>query len=185
MKDDLSCSEDEFLTTFKINTLGVLLGIQAVAPEMEKVGGGSIVNIDSIGGLTSGDVAGCQTDGETMSNALTNAIDALSLMFFDEDEPTGLTKDLPEPKHHTQEEAEKEYKELEEVDEVPAGACFVMPVSFDPVAYYKEHYFKLVRKSVNIPAYLDENGKEFGFKLLPVIDRCYKAKTERRNGLNL
>ena len=58
MKGVDNCTAEEFMTTFKINTLGVLLGIQAVAPEMEKVGGGSIVNIDSIGGLTSGDADG-------------------------------------------------------------------------------------------------------------------------------
>ena len=58
MKGVLDCSSEEFLKIFKTNTLGVLLGIQTVAPEMEKVGGGSIVNIDSIGGLTSGDADG-------------------------------------------------------------------------------------------------------------------------------
>ena len=36
----------------------MLLSIQAVEPYMEKTGKGSIVNIDSIGGLTSGDADG-------------------------------------------------------------------------------------------------------------------------------
>lgn len=58
MKGVADCSADEFLTIFKTNTLGTLLGIQACMSEMEKVGGGSIVNIDSIGGLTSGDADG-------------------------------------------------------------------------------------------------------------------------------
>ena len=58
MKGVADCTAEEFLQIFKTNTLGVLLGIQAVTPEMEKAGGGSIVNIDSIGGLTSGDADG-------------------------------------------------------------------------------------------------------------------------------
>lgn len=58
MKGVKDCTEEEFLAVFKTNTLGVLLGIQACAPEMEKAGGGSIVNIDSIGGLASGDADG-------------------------------------------------------------------------------------------------------------------------------
>ena len=57
-KGVLECSEEDFMTVFKINSLGVLLGIQACAPEMIKVGGGSIVNIDSIAGLTSGGADG-------------------------------------------------------------------------------------------------------------------------------
>ena len=58
MKGILDASEDEFLNVFKTNCLAVLLSIQAVEPYMEKAGKGSIVNIDSIGGLTSGDADG-------------------------------------------------------------------------------------------------------------------------------
>lgn len=58
MKNVLDCSADEFIKVFKTNCMGVLLGIQAVVPAMEKNGGGSIVNIDSIGGLVSGDADG-------------------------------------------------------------------------------------------------------------------------------
>lgn len=58
MKGISDCSTEEFMEVFKTNCLGVMLGIQAVAPVMEKVGQGSIVNIDSIGGLSSGDADG-------------------------------------------------------------------------------------------------------------------------------
>lgn len=47
-----------FISVFKTNCLSVLLSVQAVVPYMEKAGSGSIVNIDSIGGLTSGDADG-------------------------------------------------------------------------------------------------------------------------------
>lgn len=58
MKGILEASGDEFLDVYKTNCLAVALAIQAVVPYMEKAGGGSIVNIDSIGGLTSGDADG-------------------------------------------------------------------------------------------------------------------------------
>ena len=55
MKGILDASPEEFLNVYKTNCLAVLLSIQAVVPYMEKAGQGSIVNIDSIGGLTSGE----------------------------------------------------------------------------------------------------------------------------------
>lgn len=58
MKGILEASAEEFLNVYKTNCLAVLLSIQAVVPYMEKAGQGSIVNIDSIGGLTSGDADG-------------------------------------------------------------------------------------------------------------------------------
>lgn len=58
MKGILEASSEEFINVFKTNCMAVLLCVQAVTPYMEKIGGGSIVNIDSIGGLTSGDADG-------------------------------------------------------------------------------------------------------------------------------
>lgn len=53
-KNILNCSEEDFIKLFRTNTLAVAFSVQTAVPEMEKVGGGSIVNIDSIGGMTSG-----------------------------------------------------------------------------------------------------------------------------------
>lgn len=58
MKGIMDASAEEFLSVYQTNCLSVLLSVQAVVPYMEKAGGGSIVNIDSIGGLTSGDADG-------------------------------------------------------------------------------------------------------------------------------
>jgi len=54
----MTCSPDEFLNVYKTNCLAVMLSIQSAVPVMEKNGGGSIVNIASIGGLVSGDADG-------------------------------------------------------------------------------------------------------------------------------
>lgn len=50
--------EDDFVGVLRINVLGELFGIQTVTPVMEGQGGGSIVNISSIGALVSGDADG-------------------------------------------------------------------------------------------------------------------------------
>lgn len=44
-------SVDEIVNVFRVNQLGVLLGMKAVLPAMRAAGGGSIVNISSVAGL--------------------------------------------------------------------------------------------------------------------------------------
>ena len=43
---------EEYMQVIGINQVGVLLGMQAVIPGMTRAGGGSIVNISSVGGLS-------------------------------------------------------------------------------------------------------------------------------------
>lgn len=43
------------LDIFETNVLSIILGIQTVAPEFEKLGKGSVVNVNSLAGLVSGD----------------------------------------------------------------------------------------------------------------------------------
>ena len=50
MRPLLEETSDEVERLFRINTLGPLLGIQAVAPAMQAGGGGSIVNVSSAAG---------------------------------------------------------------------------------------------------------------------------------------
>ena len=42
---------EEYMQVINVNQVGVLLGMKAVIPGMTKAGGGSIVNISSVGGL--------------------------------------------------------------------------------------------------------------------------------------
>src|SRR5207249_4833358 len=46
-----TASEADFRQVVDVNQVGVFLGIKAVIPAMRKAGGGSIVNISSIGGI--------------------------------------------------------------------------------------------------------------------------------------
>lgn len=50
-KDMLNTTLDEWDRLVRVNQTGVFLGMQAAAPEMIASGGGSIVNVSSIGGL--------------------------------------------------------------------------------------------------------------------------------------
>ena len=54
----LTCTEEEMINIFKINTLSIVLGIQTVAPEFEKLGQGVVVNVNSLAGIVSGDADG-------------------------------------------------------------------------------------------------------------------------------
>lgn len=46
-------TEEQFVSSFRVNQLGVFLGMRAVFPALKKAGGGSIVNVSSIDGLQS------------------------------------------------------------------------------------------------------------------------------------
>ena len=56
--DILHCTEEEVLNVFKINALSIILGIQTVMPEFEKLGKGVVVNVNSLAGIVSGDADG-------------------------------------------------------------------------------------------------------------------------------
>lgn len=56
--DILTCTEDEMINVFKTNVLSIVLGIQTVTPEFEKLGKGVVVNVNSLAGIVSGDADG-------------------------------------------------------------------------------------------------------------------------------
>jgi 3alpha(or 20beta)-hydroxysteroid dehydrogenase len=65
VKGILDFTAEEFTAVFKVNELGVFLGMKAVLPGMIAAGGGSIVNISSIAGMlgtrASSNAAYCST----------------------------------------------------------------------------------------------------------------------------
>jgi len=54
-KNILECSEEELVNLFRTNVLSIMLGIQEVMPEFEKLGRGVVVNVNSLAGIVSGD----------------------------------------------------------------------------------------------------------------------------------
>lgn len=49
----LDTTEEQFTSCFRVNQLGVFLGMRAVFPALKQAGGGSIINVSSIDGLQS------------------------------------------------------------------------------------------------------------------------------------
>jgi NAD(P)-dependent dehydrogenase (short-subunit alcohol dehydrogenase family) len=71
-KPFLAVTEDDLKLAYDINTIGAIIGIQEVAVEMEKVGGGSVINVASIGALVSGPADGGDTAYSASKGGLTS-----------------------------------------------------------------------------------------------------------------
>lgn len=56
--DILHCTEEDMLALFRTNALSLVLGIQTVVPEFDKLGKGTVVNVNSIASIVSGDADG-------------------------------------------------------------------------------------------------------------------------------
>lgn len=56
--DILHCTDEEMISIFKTNVLSIVMGIQTLVPEFEKLGKGSVVNVNSLAGIVSGDADG-------------------------------------------------------------------------------------------------------------------------------
>ena len=54
----LTCTEEEMINIFKINTLSIVLGVQTLIPQFTQLGGGVVVNVNSLASLVSGDADG-------------------------------------------------------------------------------------------------------------------------------
>ena len=72
-KDFMDQTEEDFMRGFAINTNSVMFGMQAAIPQMESNGGGSIVNISSIAGLTGMSGAGVYTASKGAVRSITKA----------------------------------------------------------------------------------------------------------------
>ena len=73
-KGVLELSPEEYMKVMQINSFGVLLGIQKSIPKMQENGGGSIINIASIGALKSGSADG----GDAAYSASKGSVRALT-----------------------------------------------------------------------------------------------------------
>ena len=83
------------------------------------------------------DIPGCMTQGETLDEALEMAQEAIGLMLEDTDE-----QDYPKPSSPS--------------DAPIEGKQFVVMVPFDKIAYDRKYNSKAVKKTLSIPAWLNE-----------------------------
>ncbi len=83
------------------------------------------------------DIPGCMTQGDSLDEALEMAQEAIGLMLEDKDE-----QDYPKPSSPTETATE--------------GKQFVMMVPFDKMAYDRKYKSKAVKKTLSIPAWLND-----------------------------
>lgn len=121
---------------------------------MRKVFYPVILHKEDVGySVTVPDIDGCYTQGETMDEAITMAQDAMGLMLED-------YKVYP--------------KATNPVDIKLEQGDFVVMVQFDEDAYKKQ--FKVIKKTLTIPAWLNDKAEESHINFSGVLQEALKEK---------
>lgn len=109
--------------------------------------------------VTFPDLPGCITEGKSIGNALYMARDALALW-------TDTTKmiggDIPAPSA---------------IGDIKAGAGeFVSLIDADPTKYERERKNKAVKRTVSLPAWMDENATKEHLSLSKVLQEALEER---------
>ena len=99
------------------------------------------------------DIPGCMTQGDSIEEALENVQEAIGLMLEDV-----APKDYPEP---------SEPNKVKLTDEQ-----FVMLVPFDKLAYDRKYNAKAVKKTLSIPAWLNNMAMEQNINFSNVLQKA-------------
>ncbi len=106
------------------------------------------------------DIEGCYTQGETLSEAVEMAEDALCLMLYDYEEEG---KKIPEP---------SDIKKIK----VSSNDDFVSLVSCDTLEYRKFYDNKAVKKTLTIPSWLNTMSEKEGINFSAVLQNALKKE---------
>lgn len=106
------------------------------------------------------DIEGCYTQGETLSEAVEMAEDALCLMLYDYEEEG---KKIPEP---------SDIKKIK----VSENESFVSLVSCDTLEYRKFYDNKAVKKTLTIPSWLNTMSEKEGINFSAVLQNALKKE---------
>jgi predicted RNase H-like HicB family nuclease len=110
------------------------------------------------------------TCGETISEAMTMAIDCLAGYLFEE---TKSGNALPVPSDIQNIDVNAEYDEYEQ--------AFVNMVAVDVEEYAKKHFSKSVRKTLTIPAWLNEKAIEQNINFSQTLQEALTEKLHLNN----
>lgn len=99
------------------------------------------------------DIPGCFTQGDSLEEALDNVQDAIGLMLEDK-----APEEYPQPSMPNQLRLE--------------DAQFVMMVAFDKLAYDRKYNAKAVKKTLSIPAWLNNLAQERHINFSNVLQRA-------------
>lgn len=110
-------------------------------------------------------VLGIATCGDTLEEAMAMAIDCLAGYLYD----AKINKeDIPAPPDINEINADEEYDEYESV--------FVNLVSVDVEEYARKHFEKAVKKTLTIPAWLNELAIKEGINFSQVLQNALKQQ---------
>jgi len=111
------------------------------------------------------------TCGETLDEAMAMAIDCLA-GYLHTCQMDG--DNIPEPSNLSDIDPEAVAKELD--PDSPMCEAFVNVVSVDVASYAKEHFEKSVKKTLTIPAWLNNAALEKGLNFSQVLQDALKAQ---------
>lgn len=104
------------------------------------------------------DLIGCQTQGDTLEEALDMAKDALSLYIFDK------------------EEDKKEIPSASSPESLKPDTGFISLVEFDMIEYRKKYDTKSVRKTLTIPHWLNIMAVEANVNFSNILQNALKRE---------
>lgn len=113
------------------------------------------------------------TCGETMEEAMTMAVDCLAGYLYTCQKGN---EQIPSPSQLANIDIAAVAKELESEE----TEAFVNMVSVDVAAYAKEHFEKSVKKTLTIPAWLNNAALEQGINFSQVLQEALLAKIQAR-----
>jgi len=103
------------------------------------------------------DLEGCQTEGDTLEEAIDMAKDALSLFIFDLEEDE---KNIPKPSNPIDIKLKKNQ--------------FISIIEFDMLEYRKKYDNKSVKKTLSIPCWLNTLAEDYNVNFSQLLQKALK-----------
>ena len=103
------------------------------------------------------DIPGCNTFGEGLVDAIDMAEDALCLWLYDKEECSAAIPPATVPSKVT-----------------AGGGAFVTAISVDTETYRRYHSNKLIKKTLNVPMWLNEMAEKKGINFSQALQQSLK-----------
>lgn len=111
------------------------------------------------------------TQGETFEEAMEMAVDCLAGYLYTAQQSG---EKFPEPSHLKDVDPVAVSKELD--PDLPVGECIVNIISVDVAEYAKKHFERSIKKTLSIPAWLNDAAVAQGINFSGTLQEALKAK---------
>lgn len=115
------------------------------------------------------------TQGETLEEAMEMAVECLAGYLYTCKKDGDI---IPEPSKLAEIDIVSIGKELD--PDTPVGEAFVNMISVDVAAYAKQHFEKSVKKTLTIPAWLNEEALALGLNFSQVLQEALIQKIQTK-----